>query len=69
MCEYARICHRRFSPSARSLAIHLRRLGWSLVLATIFDFLQQFASTRTLPLTNAHVHHTESQDTPVGVQS
>ena len=50
---------------ARSLAIRLQMLGWLLVLATIFDFFQRWASTCKLHLTGARVHH-KSQDPQSG---
>ena len=54
---------------ARLPAVHLQRLGWPLVLATIFVFLQQSASTyRFLP--DRRTRTPQGHKTPpIGVQS
>ena len=61
-------CHGRFSLTARLLAVHLQRLGWPLVLATIFDvFLQLCSLTCRLP-PNGRTRTPHSDKTPpVGV--
>ena len=59
-------CRGRFSPSARSLAVHLQRLGWLLVLATIFSFSLQRWARHLQASFDGHTHTPQAQDPQSG---